>query len=266
MSEGPEPRSEPSEHPDDDASVNGLDVVVVLCEPQDPINIGTCVRAMRNMGLEHLRLVRPANFDPRSIIISAPRSEAFIEGIEVVETLDEALADVSQCVALSARGRRERGKALRPREAAPLIVERARNAGRVALLFGREDSGLSNAEVDRADLIVTIPAVPDYASLNLGQAVLVMAYELFVTCGTPAPLEGPRRRFEPANGAELEGLFAQIVTTMRRVEFLDDSTESGVMRALRAAFFRADLDKREYAILRGMFAQVVKFLRRRGLE
>lgn len=252
--------------PPDDAVQPGLSgVVVVLCEPRDPINIGTTVRAMKNMGLGELRLVRPANFDPDRALISAPRGEDVIAAIEVFDTLDAALADTVWTAALTARGRKARRECRRPREVASDLLARTAT-GRVALLFGREDRGLTNEELDRADVMVTIPTVPDYSSLNLGQAVLLMAYELFELAGSPAELPAPSRAFAPASHAELEGLFGQIERTLRTVEFLKEGTAPGVMRAIRASLQRAELDGREAAIFRGAFVDVVKFMRRRGLK
>lgn len=255
----------PSDPTPDDAvrSLSGLDgVVVVLCEPRDPINIGTTVRAMQNMGLSRLRLVRPANFDPRRVLISAPHGEPLLATTEVFDTLEQALADTVWTAALTARGRRARQTCLTPRQAAPELLRRARE-GRVALLFGREDRGLTNEELDQASVWITIPTDPDYASLNLGQAVLLMAYELSETNGAAGWRRLPSEAFEPATHAELEGLFGQVERTLTAIEFLKTGTAPGVMRTVRSVFQRASLDRREAAIFRGAFTEVVKYMRRR---
>lgn len=241
-------------------------VAVVLFEPQDPINIGTCVRAMKNMGLTDLRLVNPRDFDRERAAISAPHGEDVIASARVFGSLEEALADRTLVAATSARGRAARQEVARPREAAPHLLEHVSGGGRVALLFGREDRGLTNAELDQAHLLLTIPTRPDYASLNLGQAVLVITYELFLLGGAPEGFRTPKRSFAPATGEQLEGLYAQLQTTLRRVEFLKPPADEGVMRALRGVFQRAALDQREASILRGAFVEVIKYMERRGLK
>jgi tRNA (cytidine32/uridine32-2'-O)-methyltransferase len=238
-------------------------VIVVLCEPQDPINIGNSARAMKNMGLTRLRLVQPANPDPRRISISAPRAEDLIESIEVFDSIDAALADVTLTAALSGRVHRAQRRFARPRELAPELLAQARLGGPVALLFGREDRGLSMEQLDRAQIIVQIPTREDYGSLNLGQAVLLMCYELFCACGELPPLaETGRRRYPPATAAQLEGMYGQIEETLWSIEFFKSGVSAGIMRSLRGVMARAGLDEREARMLRGVFAEVLHFARR----
>ena len=237
-------------------------VVVVLCEPQDPINIGNTVRAMKNMGLTRLRLVRPADPNPDVIQISAPRAGDLIQSIEVFDTLDDALADTVLTVAMTARGRAARQVVQRPRDAAPELLQHAA-LGPVALLFGREDRGLTNAQIDRAERVITIPTRPDYSSLNLGQAVLLIAYELFLAADQLPDLPTPKRDAPLATHRELEGLYGQIEQTLERIEFIKSGSGANIHRALRGVFQRAELDQREARILRGIFVEVVKFVERK---
>jgi TrmH family RNA methyltransferase len=236
-------------------------VVVVLCEPQDPINIGNTVRAMKNMGLTHLRLVRPANPDPQRISISAPKAEDVIGAMEIFDTLEEALADVTFTAALSARARRARRQIARPREAAPELIERAAQ-GRVALLFGREDSGLSNEDLDHAQLQIKIPTREDNSSLNLGQAVLLVCHELFLACGELPELPTHKRPFGLANAGQLQGMYGQMEETLWQIEFFKSGVSEGIMRTLRSILDRAELDEREARTLRGIFAEVLHYAKR----
>ena len=236
-------------------------VIIVLVEPQDPINVGNTVRAMKNMGLARLRLVRPANADPRGIAISAPKADDIISAIEIFDDLDEALADTLMTLALTARPRRAKTLVDRPRSAAEHIVQRAEE-GPVALMFGREDSGLPNEAIDRAHMALTIPTRPDYSSLNLGQAVLLMAYEVFLASESPTPLPQPKRVFPPANAAQLQGMYTQIEQTLWAIEFFKSGVSEGIMRSLSNIYNRAVLDEREVRMLRGIFVEVLKYAER----
>lgn len=236
-------------------------VVVVLCEPQDPINIGNTVRAMKNMGLTHLRLVRPANPDPHRISISAPKAQDVLDAMEIFDDLDSALADVTFTAALSARARRARRQIARPREVAGELLQRA-SQGRVALLFGREDSGLSNEDLDHAQLQIQIPTREDYSSLNLGQAVLLVCHELFLACEELPELPTHKRPFGLATAGQLQGMYGQIEDTLWKIEFFKSGHSEGIMRTLRAILDRAELDEREVRTLRGIFAEVLNYARR----
>src|SRR5687767_9967341 len=142
-----------------------LDAIrVVLYEPQNPINIAAVVRAMKNMGLSSLRLVRPVEYDPHRLEGIAHDTHDVIDRIERYETLDEALADCVRVAGFTARRRAAKRKILAPREAATELLEFAQE-GPVALLFGREDSGLPNEALDRAHLAITIPTT-EHSSLN----------------------------------------------------------------------------------------------------
>ena len=236
-------------------------VVIVLVEPQDPINVGNTVRAMKNMGLSRLRLVRPANANPSAVAISAPRADDIISTIEIHETLDGALADTVMTVAMTARQRRAKQVFARPREAAVQIAERTAD-GKVAIMFGREDSGLPNEAIDRAHTTVIIPTRPDYSSLNLGQAVLLMAYEVFMATTDVPELRHPKRDFPPATADQLQGMYQQIEETLWGIDFFKSGVSTGIMRSLGQMFNRAVLDEREVRMLRGIFVEVLKYAQR----
>lgn len=243
---------------------------IVLVEPQNDINIGTSVRAAKNFGLSSLRLVNPRVADPETIGISAPNASDFIDSIETYEQIDEALADCIFVIGMTARRRSAKWKVLEPRSAAVSVIE-ATQGGRVAFLFGREDSGLSNEALDRCHAVVTVPTNPDYSSLNLGQAVLLMAWELF------RAVEGvelkPTRltrvemdsEYPPATMRGMERLFDCTESALEAVEFFKVDHNEHIMRSIRSVFLRANLDERELAIWLGAFKEVKSFLARKGI-
>lgn len=242
---------------------------VVLTEPQDDINIGTAVRATRNFGVDSMRLVNPASADPDRIAISAPRCEERIEQLEQFDSLDEAIDDCVLTLGLTARRRTANWRVLQPRQAAREVV-RATQEGRVALVFGREDRGLSNRQLDRCQAVVTIPTNPDYSSLNLGQAITLMMWELF-RAAEEVDTEDVSlgdvdvdSEFDPAPAGGLERMFQQAEEALETIEFFKTETHDHIMRTLRSVFFRAELDERELAIWHGIFKEVVAYIDRAG--
>jgi len=147
-------------------------VVLVLVNPQDIVNIASAVRIARNFGIERMRLVQPEVFDPWRIEGIAHNSAEFVRRIEIVETLEAALADCVSSFVLTGRERAAKRRTLRPREAAAELV-RDLAQGPVAIVAGREDSGLTNAELDLCRTVVTIATDPRHPSLNLAQAVAI---------------------------------------------------------------------------------------------
>ncbi|PID60407.1 RNA methyltransferase [candidate division KSB3 bacterium] len=241
-------------------------ILIVLYQPKDPINIGTTLRAMKNMGLHQLRLVEPAADDPWRIGIAAPRSEEEIRAIQRCASLSDALNDVQYTVGLTARSRKAGYTVLQPRSAAKQLLVKAAE-GKLALLFGREDSGLPNSALTQCDAYITIPANPEYCSLNLAQAVLLTTYELFLAA-QDGPLVSPRakRSCPLANHAQLDGMYTQIEDSLWGIEFIKTQTGRGILRTLRHIFSRAELDEREVRMIRGIFHEIIKFLKRKGVE
>ncbi len=241
-------------------------IVVVLYQPKDPINIGTTLRAIRNMGLTRLRVVEPAADDAFRIGVAAPRSQQYIQAIERFPSLPDALHDITYTVGLTARPRKANYTVMFAREAAPVVLQRAEH-GKIALLFGREDSGLPNEALTLCDGYITIPANPGYSSLNLAQAVLVMVYEIFLAVqAEPQELPTGKHAHPPADHAQLDGMYRQIEETLWAIDFIKSKTSKGIMRTLRNIFSRSTLDERETRIIRGIFHEVVNFLRRKGVE
>lgn len=236
-------------------------VAIVLDEPQDVVNIAGVMRAMLNMGLTDLRLVRPAEFDPWRIEGIAHRSAELVRATRMFATLEEAVADARLVVGTTARARTEQRNYVRPREVAPLIVERARE-GSVALLFGREDRGLSNDALDRCDRVVIVPTAPEYWSINLAQACLLVSYEIFLAAGQEDVLPRGRRSTRPATRAELEEMYAALEEGLETIEFFKSRQPKAVMRTLRTVLARGGLDLRESRLVRAIGFEVRHYVDR----
>ena len=229
-----------------------MSLTVVLHEPQDLVNIAGVVRAMANMGLSRLTVVDPAEFDPWRITGIAHRTDHIVERIRQADTLDAALADATYVVGTSARARTAQRNYRRPRELAATMQRRSRK-GAVALVFGREDRGLSNEALDRCHDVVVIPTTPGHSSLNLAQAVLLISYELFLAGGIePEPLPRGKRSLGPATAAELEEMYGALKQGLARIEFFKARKPESVMRVLRTIFGRTGLDAHEARLVRSI--------------
>src|SRR5881394_37830 len=234
-------------------------ITVVLHEPQDLVNIAHVVRGMKNFGVRDLRLVNPREYEAYRVEGIAHQTQDVLARVHVLPSLEQALADCVHIVGFTARGRTAKRNVQRPREAAAEVSGLA-DAGPVALLFGREDKGLSNEALDRCHRVVTIPSDPAYASLNLAHAVVVMLYELALARGAEAlPFKTPRRTSEPADAAEIERLFADIAGALQTIEFFKTRNADAVMRTLREVAHRTPLDAREVKLLRAMAIEVTKY-------
>ncbi len=246
-----------------------MSLVIVLHEPQDLVNIAHVVRALKNFGFRDLRLVRPREYDQYRVEGIAHQTHDVLSRVERFDTLEAALADCVHVVGLTARGRSAKRNLQRPREAAAEIAAKW-DAGSVALLFGREDKGLTNETLDRCHRVVTIPTDPAYPSLNLGHAVALMLYELALARGDEArPFKEPRREAAPARVEDLERLFADVERALRVIDFFKTRDAEGVMRTVREVIHRTPLDEREAKLLRAMAIEVVKYgerLARSGLH
>ena len=238
-------------------------IAVVLWETQNYVNIAGTIRAMKNFGLTQLRLVNPVGWDPYRIEGIAHGTQDLIEATRIYDSLPEALADCTWVVGMTARERRAKRAVGRPRDLAPEVLRRAAEEGPVALLFGREDHGLSNEALDLCHRTVTIPTNPDHPSLNLAQAVLLIAYELWmVDEGTDQPFKDPRRSAPPATVEQLEVLFADIERALWSVDFFKSHRTEAALRTVRELVHRAELDGREASFLRAMAIEVRKYVAR----
>lgn len=238
-------------------------IVFVLHEPQDLVNIAGVIRVMKNMGLRDLRLVRPAEFDAWRIEGIAHKTHDLIRRVRTFETLPDAIADCTWVLGATARARTAKRTGMWAREAGSRILEHARDGGPIAVVFGREDRGLSNEDVDLCHALVTIPSHTSHRSLNLQHAAAIVAYEIRLAAGAEAePRKPPRRRAAPATAAQYEQLFADVEASLDAVDFFKSHTRGSIQRTLREVAHRAELDHRELSLLRAMAIEVRRFLDR----
>lgn len=225
------------------------------------MNIAATVRAMKNMGVLALGLVRPAEYDPWRLEGIAHDTHDIIERIEHHDSLESALADCVRTAGFTARHRAAKRAVVTPDAAAHELLGFARE-GPVGLVFGREDRGLSNDALDRAHLVVTIPTT-GHASLNLAQAVLIGLYEMHLAAADATRTLGPpRKAARAATTAEYELLFADTERALEQVRFFKTRNAEHVMRTLRSLAFRAAPDAREVSLLRAVAIEVVRTIER----
>lgn len=240
--------------------------ILVLVAPQDIVNIASAVRIAKNFGITQMRLVNPEIFDAWRIEGIAHNTADLVARIEFFDSLRAALADVTFAAVLTGRERAAKRRVARPRAAAAELVERLRE-GPVAVVAGREDSGLTNDELDLCHLLITIATTPTHPSLNLAQAIAIMAHEIWVADGgDDAPLKPPRREAGPATHEQLEALFEDWTRGLEAIDFFKTRSTAAVMRSFREIMYRADLDGREASLVRAMGIEVVKYLDRRGRD
>lgn len=222
---------------------------VVLCETAHPGNIGAAARALKTMGLSHLVLVRPKRFpDPQADWLATGATD-LLRQARVCASLEEALAGAAFAVACTARARERAVPMVTTRVAAERVVEVARGQP-AALVFGSEISGLSGEEVNKCQLLATIPADPGYKSLNVAAAVQVFAYELRMAALGDAPVREKRRML--AAFEQIEGLYEHLERAMLETGYLNPAHPKKLMSRLRRLFGRAQLEKEEVNILRGI--------------
>ncbi len=226
---------------------------VVLCATSHPGNIGASARAMQAMGLSRLVLVSPQRFPHADAGALASGANAILEAARVESSLDAALAGAVMAIGFSARPREFAGEALPAREAAAQALRYAA-AGDVALVFGNEMSGLSNAELATCQIVATIPSTQEFASLNLAAAVQIAAYELYVAAHGGNVWRAPA--FEPATHEEIARLFAHGEQVLVALNFLRPTHPKRLLPRLRRLFARARLEKEEVNILRGIIARI----------
>lgn len=236
--------------------------VVVLNRTQDVVNIATSLRAMMNMGLMRLRLVRPDDFSAYRIAGIAHGSEPLIERIEFFDSLDDATVDAALIVGTTARRRTATYLWSHPRDAMPDLLSYDASPERpIAIVFGREDTGLLNEELDRCDRLLVVPTSELNSSLNLAQAVLLIGYELLLAAGAaPSELPRPRRDVSPAGTLQLRALFEQSEAALGAIDFFKGKNPEAIMRTLRAVLRRSELTSREATLLRAMAIETQKKL------
>lgn len=225
------------------------------------MNIAATVRAMKNMGVSRLRLVRPVAYDPWRLEGIAHDTNDIIEAIEQFDTVNEALADCVRVAGFTARRRAAKRTVVTPAAAATDLLSFA-GEGPVAMLFGREDRGLSNEALDCAHVVVTIPTT-EHASLNLAQAVLLGLYEIHLAAADATrQLRPPRKDAPAATSEQYEQLFADVARALERIDFFKTRYPEHVMRTLRDLTYRAAPDARQLSLLRATAIEVVRAIER----
>lgn len=231
-----------------------MSIRIVLVGTTHPGNIGAVARAMKNMGLDELALVKPKHFPHKDATARASGAVGVLKNALVVTSLREALTDCVYVAGASARPRTIEWPSMGPRECAQRLQLES-EVGSVAAVFGSEKSGLHNDDLDLCHTLLTIPTDPDFSSLNLAMAVQVLCYELRVAGTVDA---GPVVESEasPATAAEMEHFYTHLEQVMTDIKFLDTDNPRYLMRRLRRLFNRARPDKNEVNILRGLLTAV----------
>jgi len=240
-------------------SVMPLDRIrIVLVATSHAGNIGGCARAMKTMGLTRLVLVEPQRFPDPEATARAVGAEDILARATVCASLDEALADCQLVIGTSARNRRIRWPVLSPESAADLMVSEATNR-EVAVLFGRERTGLTNDELDRCHSLINIPTATEFSSLNLASAVQIIGYELRRSWlqGKLAPRTAEDMMGEPlASSEEVQRYYEHLQQVLVETGFLDPENPRLLMRRLMRLYNRVQLTTNEVNILRGILAAV----------
>jgi tRNA/rRNA methyltransferase len=234
----------------------------VLVEPSHPGNVGAAARALKTMGFARLVLVAPriaqVQSDPEAIAMASGADDV-LAGAHVVPTLADALAGVQWSLALTARTREYGPPPRAPREA---VLDACRQVphGDIALVFGNERTGLSNEDVERCSALAHIPANPAYSSLNLAQAVQVLAYELrvaYLDGGAGAALPAAAETTPLAASEDIERMFVHLENALIAAEFLDPANPKKLMSRLRRLFARSGLEREEVNIVRGIARHIL---------
>lgn len=231
---------------------------IVLVETSHPGNIGGVARAMKNMCLENLYLVNPRLFPHAEASSRASGADDLLGKATVCQSLGEALQECNLVLGTSARSqRRISWPEVDSRQCGELVASNARKE-QVAIVFGRENAGLSNEELERCHYLVNIPCNPEFSSLNIAAAVQVICSEIFQAVRQDDEIE-EGDDIEYATASDMDGFYSHLEQTLIEVEFLDpDHPSRKLMRRLRRLFNRARLDKRELNTLRGILTEVNK--------
>ena len=233
-----------------------MSIRIVLVGTTHPGNIGAVARAMRNMGVSDLALVNPKSFPDENATARASGAVDVLENATVVESLADAIKDCVFVAGASVRSRTINWPTMEPRECAAKFIEQNQN-GVVAAVFGPEKAGLSNSDLDHCDTLLTIPTDPDFNSLNLAMAVQVFTYELRMA-GQQDKTQNYEHDAPLATNEELEHFYSHLEQVLTDVHFLNPENPRHLMRRLRRMYIRAQVDKNEVNILRGMLTAIDK--------
>lgn len=230
-------------------------LTIILLEPQGDLNIGSACRSMMNFGCDDLRLVKPrVKHHTENARRMAVNATSILEKAAVFSDLDSAIADLQLIFGTTRRKGKYRNNLLMPELVAKRIVN-ADNSIRIGLLFGPEEDGLSNEDLDRCHYMMTIPTSDALPSLNLAQAVTICLYELFRASSSDKDIKNTCQR-ELASSSELQEMFQHMRTVLLKRGFLDENNPDHILRTFRHIFGRAELDSREVRILRGLWSNL----------
>jgi tRNA/rRNA methyltransferase len=239
------------------------DIRIVLVRPQGQMNIGSVARAMKNVGLKELALVDPTvppiHPDARLMAVGA---HDILEDALIFPSLADALAECTWVIGTTRRGGKRREGVIDPRQMAAEIAEIIQQ-NKVAVVFGPEDRGLTNRDLDLCQRLVTIPAHEEYGSLNLAQAVMIVCYEIYLASRQK---KGSSPGKKLATSAELEGMYRHMEEALLRIGFLEQNNPKRMMAVLRRIFSKAQLDPREVQVLRGICRQASWYARPHTIE
>jgi TrmH family RNA methyltransferase len=232
---------------------------IVMVNTSHPGNIGAAARAMKNMGLEKLYLVEPKDYPSLEAISRSVGAVNILDDAVVVENLDQAIADCVWVAGTSARLRTIEWPILEPREciekALEYIGDENDGKGEIAIVFGRENSGLTNEELEKCNILLHIPTNPDFSSLNIAAAVQVVCYEFRLALNGKKikASKGNKHRFDVlADASKMDGMYNHLFEALEYLEFFGDHNPEVVMRRLKGLFNRASTTKREVSIIRGI--------------
>ena len=228
------------------------DIRIVLVRPQGPMNIGSVARAMKNMGFRELALVDPATplLHPDALLMAVWAHDV-LEHTLIFSHLADAIADCTWVVGTTRRTGKGREGIIDPRQLGAEIAEIAQQ-NKVAVVFGPEDRGLSNRDIDLCQCLVTIPAQEEYGSLNLAQAVMIICYEIYMAFHRKGVVSRTPRL---ATSEDLEGMYRHMEEALLRIGFLEQTSPKRMMAVLRKIFGKARLNSREVRVLRGICRQ-----------
>ncbi|NOQ14659.1 MAG: TrmJ/YjtD family RNA methyltransferase [Methyloprofundus sp.] len=234
---------------------------IVLVETSHPGNIGAVARAMKNMCMSELYLVAPKIFPSADATSRASGADDILASAVLCDTLQEAIADCQIVIGASARSRTISVPDESPRVCAERVLPESQDK-KVAILFGRENSGLKNHELDLCQTLLSIPSNQNYSSLNIAAAVQVVCYELLVASGHSVSkaekLEAPL-----ATSAQMESFYEHLYQALEEIGFINPDKSTSIMRRLRRVYHRAGLDTKELDILRGILKKTTAILHQR---
>lgn len=239
-------------------NANFDNISVIMINTTHPGNIGAAARALKNMGLSKLVLVDPKEYPTAKATWRAAGATDVLEQVEVVSTLDEAIADCGLVIGTSARERRIPWPLLTPRECGDRVCEESKKH-KIAILFGREDRGLTNEELQKCHYHVHIPSNPDYSALNIAAAIQVIVYEIRMSAVAPEngqPLSFDDWDMPRAKNEALEHYYTHLEETLAKLKFLDPDNPRQTVTRLRRLFNRIRMDEMELSILRGMLTSI----------